>query len=114
LLLLDGRIANMLGEPERARQSMRQAAAEAQAQDALWLQLIAGSALCAQEGASDDLKYLRHTVEQLNEGLDSAPVARARALIKAPRTPLSRRRSGTLGVAEQRAGFRDGIGIGCL
>src|SRR6185295_17300304 len=47
LLLLDGRIANMLGEPDRARQSMRQAVAEAQAQEALWLQLIAGSALCA-------------------------------------------------------------------
>ena len=84
LLLLKGRIADALGEPGRARESMQQAVAEARAREAPWLELIALSALCEREGATThDLAALRHVVEQLTEGLDTAPVARARALLEA-------------------------------
>jgi len=84
LLLLNGRIADGLGQPQRARESMQQAVAEARAREAPWLELIALSALCEREGATThDLAALRHVVEQLTEGLDTAPVARARALLEA-------------------------------
>jgi DNA-binding winged helix-turn-helix (wHTH) protein/tetratricopeptide (TPR) repeat protein len=82
LLLLDARIADALGEPDRARESMRQAIAEARAQEAPWLQLIALSALCERAYATaEDLQSLRRVVNQLTEGLDTAQVARARALL---------------------------------
>lgn len=82
LLLLDARIADALGEPDRARESMRQAIAEARAQEALWLEPIALSALCERDDATaEDLQALRLVVDQLTEGLDTAPVARARALL---------------------------------
>jgi len=84
LLLLKGRIADALGQPQRARESMEQAVAEARAREAPWLELIALSALCEREVATThDLAALRHVVEQLTEGLDTAPVARARALLEA-------------------------------
>jgi hypothetical protein len=90
LLLLEGRIADALGEPDRSRESMRQAVAEARAREAPWLELIALSALCEHEGASaDDLAGLGHVVAQLTEGLDTAPVARARALLEAANTGQS-------------------------
>jgi len=41
------------------------------------------SALCEREGATKhDLAALRHVAEQLTEGLDTAPVAKARALLE--------------------------------
>ena len=84
LLLLDARIADVLGEPDRARESMRQAIAEARAQEAPWLQLITLSALCERaEATAEDLQSLRRVVDQLTEGLDTALVARARALLAA-------------------------------
>jgi DNA-binding winged helix-turn-helix (wHTH) protein/tetratricopeptide (TPR) repeat protein len=84
LLILEGRIADALGEPDRSRESMRQAVAEARAREAPWLELIALSALSEREGATaDDLAELRRVVERLTEGLDTAPVARARALLEA-------------------------------
>jgi DNA-binding winged helix-turn-helix (wHTH) protein/tetratricopeptide (TPR) repeat protein len=82
LLLLDARIADALGEPDRARESMRQAIAEARAQEAVWLELNALSALCERKDATDrDFAALRHVVDRLTEGLDTPPVARARALL---------------------------------
>ena len=86
LLLLDARIADALGEPDRARESMRQAIAEARAQEARWLELLALSALCERDGATaEDFAALAQVVNRLTEGLDTAPVARARALLEARR-----------------------------
>jgi tetratricopeptide (TPR) repeat protein len=86
LLLLDARIADALGEPDRARESIRQAIAEARAQEAVWLELIALSALCERKDATArDSAALRRVVDRLTEGLDTPPVARARALLEARR-----------------------------
>ena len=89
LLLLDARIADALGEPARARESVRQAIAEASAQEALWLQLIATTALCERADASDeDAQSLGSLLDRLTEGLDTAPVARAWALLMRPAPAL--------------------------
>ena len=83
LLLLEGRIASALGEPDRSRESTRQAVAEARAREAPWLELIALSALCEREDATaEERAGLRSVIDQLTEGLDTAPVARARALLE--------------------------------
>ncbi|HUN70212.1 MAG TPA: AAA family ATPase [Burkholderiales bacterium] len=83
LLLLDARIADALGEAGRARESIRQAIAEAHTEEALWLELLASSALCERDDATaEDLQALRLVVDRLTEGLDTAPVARARVLLK--------------------------------
>jgi hypothetical protein len=82
LLVLDGRIADGLGEPQRARDSIRRAVAEARSQEAPWLELLALLALCERPDASaEDFAALAHALDQLAEGLDTAPVARARALL---------------------------------
>ena len=49
LLLLDARISDALDEPVRARESTLQAVAEARAQESLWFQVSALSALCERE-----------------------------------------------------------------
>jgi DNA-binding winged helix-turn-helix (wHTH) protein/tetratricopeptide (TPR) repeat protein len=86
LLLLEGRIADALGERQRSRESMNQAVAEARAREAVWLLLLALSALCDRADATaDDLASLRLVLDQLTEGLDTAPVARARRLLEARR-----------------------------
>jgi len=83
LLLLDGQIADGLGEPKRARDSLRRAVAEARAQEAPWLELLALLALCERPDASaKDFASLAHVVDQLTEGLDTAQVARARELLR--------------------------------
>jgi len=83
LLLLDARIADALGEPALGRESIRQAIVEAHAQEALWLQLIATTALCERPDASDeDAQALASLLDRLTEGLDTVPVARARALLR--------------------------------
>jgi tetratricopeptide (TPR) repeat protein len=87
LLLLKGRIADALGEPGRARESAMQAIAEARAQEAVWLELAAVSALCERADATaENLAALRVVLERLTEGLDTAPVERARALLKKTRS----------------------------
>jgi len=84
LLLLDARVAQALGERDRAREAMRQAIAEARAQEAPWLEMIALSALCERgDATAEDFAALAQVVNQITEGLDTAPVARARALLKA-------------------------------
>ena len=84
LLLLDARVADALGERDRAREAMRQAIAEARSQEAPWLEMIALSALCERDDATaEDFAALAQVVNQITEGLDTAPVARARALLKA-------------------------------
>jgi len=92
LLLLDGRISQLCGERERSRASMRRAVAEARAQEAVWFQLTALSALCEEENAPEHVESLRLVVDQLKEGLDSPQVARAQALIENARR-LSKRMS---------------------
>jgi DNA-binding winged helix-turn-helix (wHTH) protein len=83
LLLLDARIADGLGEADRAPESIRQAIVEARAQEAPWFELTALSALCERPDASaKDFAALASVVERLSEGLDTAPFARARELLK--------------------------------
>ena len=87
LLLLDARISDALDEPARARESTLQAVAEARAQEALWFQVSALSALCEREDrTAEDVASLRLVVDQFTEGLDTAPVERARALLKETRS----------------------------
>jgi ATP/maltotriose-dependent transcriptional regulator MalT len=82
LLLLEARIAEALGQHTRAHDAARRAVAEARAQDAPWLEMIALSALCERKGArTEDFESLRIVTEQLTEGLESPAVARARALL---------------------------------
>ena len=82
LLLLDARIADKLGEPDRARESMRQAISEARAQEARWLELLALNELCDHDGAMpEDRRALAALVDELSEANDTAAVARARALL---------------------------------
>ena len=82
LLLLDARIADALGERKRGRASARQALAEARAREAPWLELLALSALCERPGASGkDVQSLRLLLGRFTEGLDTAPLARARSLL---------------------------------
>jgi hypothetical protein len=52
LLLLDGQIADGLGEPQRARDSIRRAVDEARAQEAPWLELLAMVELCKRDDAT--------------------------------------------------------------
>lgn len=83
LLLLDARIADALGEPGRAAQSLRKALAEARAQQAPWAELAALSALCESgRGRAEDVQALRRLLEE-TEGADTSAVARARALLAA-------------------------------
>jgi hypothetical protein len=82
-LVLDGQIADGLGQPQRARYSMRRAVAEARVQEAPWLELMALSALCERADAgAKDFAALADVLDQLTEGLDTAQVARARELLK--------------------------------
>ena len=70
-------------EPQRARESMRQAVVEARVEEALWFQLSALTALCeGGRATAEDLASLRLVLGQLSEGLDTAPVAKARALLE--------------------------------
>lgn len=83
-LVLDARVADALGEPDRARESLRQAVAEARAREAPWLELIALSAVCERDGATaEDRAALRQVLDQFTEGLDTPPLAKARALLGA-------------------------------
>ncbi len=86
LLLLEGRIADALGERQRALESINQAIAEARAREAVWPLLLALSARCERPDATaDDVASLHRVLGQLTEGLDTAPVARARRLLEARR-----------------------------
>ncbi|MGZ8202923.1 MAG: ATP-binding protein [Burkholderiales bacterium] len=80
LRLLEGRIADALGEPKRAKEAFRHALAEARTQEAPWLEMLALTALCARKGATAaDRQALRRVLENIKGGDDAAPVAQARA-----------------------------------
>jgi DNA-binding winged helix-turn-helix (wHTH) protein/tetratricopeptide (TPR) repeat protein len=86
LLVLDARIAYALGESRRAGESIRQAIAEARAQEAPWLEMIALSAACERQDASvRHREALRLVLERVTGGRDTPPVARALALLEGRR-----------------------------
>ena len=69
-------------EPDAARESMRLALAEARAQEAPWLEMLALSALCEQPAATPEHRAsLRAVLEGIRGAEDTAPVARARTLL---------------------------------
>jgi hypothetical protein len=83
LLLLDARISEALGEPKRARERTRQALDEARAQQSVWLQLIALTALCGRKDATAaEFESLRCVLGRVTGGANTAPVAGARALLE--------------------------------
>jgi len=85
-LVLDARIANALGESKRASESIRQAIAEARAQEAPWDEMIALTALCERKGGTTrQREELRLVLEKVVGGRDTAPVARALALLEGMR-----------------------------
>jgi tetratricopeptide (TPR) repeat protein len=82
LLMLEARVADALGERRQARDSLHKAVAEARTQHAAWLELLARLALCERGDATVvELAALGEVVNGLMEGLDTAPAARARALV---------------------------------
>jgi ATP/maltotriose-dependent transcriptional regulator MalT len=84
LLLTEAAIARARGRRADADASIRRAIEEARAQGALWLELLALTELCEQATATDDdYRALRALVAQLNEGVDTPALARARALVGA-------------------------------
>jgi len=86
LHLLAARIADALGEPDTARESIRLALAEARAQEAPWLEMLALSALCEQPVATPEHRAsLRAALEGIRGAEDTAPVAAARTLLQQSR-----------------------------
>ncbi len=84
LFLVQAAIARGRGDSAAAHASVRQALAEARAQEAPWLELIALIELCASDGAqAEDRQALATLIEQLPEAGDTAALSRARALLRA-------------------------------
>jgi adenylate cyclase len=84
LLLHQGRIALARADRDKAHEAMRAALAEAKAQQAAWLELSALVALCGlPDPAPGDFTALALARERQHEGLDTALVARADALLRA-------------------------------
>ena len=82
LLLIEAAIARARGAPAAAQASVRRAIAEARAQEAPWLELIAFVELCEHGGATaEDRQALAALVDRLPEAIDTAAVNRARALL---------------------------------
>ena len=92
LLLLDGRIADALAEPDRSRESVRQALAEARTQEAPWLELLALSELCRHDDATaEDRRALATIVDQLPEAGDTSAETNAKALVNNRKSTRNRR-----------------------
>lgn len=86
LLLLKASNARACGQPEAALSAVREAVAEARAQGASWLELIALTELCQHGGArNQDRQALAAIVDSLNEASDTVAVARARVLLQGPK-----------------------------
>ena len=83
LYLLEARIARARGERKDADASVRRAIAEARAQEAPWLELMALTELCERDRVKpDDRSALAAVVAQLAEASGTTAVAKARALIE--------------------------------
>ncbi len=93
LFLIEAAIARGRGESAVAHASVRRAIAEARAQEAPWLELMALLELCEYDGATaEDRQALAALVDQLPEAIDTTAVKRARALLdkaKLGRTTLA-------------------------
>ena len=91
LFLIEAAIARGRGMHAGANASVRRALAEARAEEAPWLELIALLELCESGGGkAEDRQALAALVKQLPEAGDTTPLTRARALLdKAHRRPDS-------------------------
>ena len=82
LFMMQAAIARARGDRSAADAAIRRAIAEAKAQEAPWLELIALIELCDRHSATaKDRRALAALVDQLPEARDTAAVARARALL---------------------------------
>jgi ATP/maltotriose-dependent transcriptional regulator MalT len=82
LFLIEAAIARARGEAAAARASVRRAVAEARAEEAPWLELMALLELCGHDGATaKERQALAALVDQLPEATDTTAVTRARALL---------------------------------
>ena len=82
LYLMDAAIARGRGERKAAEASVRRAIAEARAQEAPWLELMALIELCEHDGATaHDRRTMATLVDQLPEASATTALAKARALI---------------------------------
>jgi tetratricopeptide (TPR) repeat protein len=86
LFLIQAAIARGRGQSAVAHASARRAVAEARAQEAPWLELIALLGLCEYGGAkAEDRHALAALVNQLPESIDTAPLMKAQELISGSR-----------------------------
>ncbi|RZL89564.1 MAG: transcriptional regulator [Variovorax sp.] len=84
LWLLEAAIARAQGRADDGAASVRRAIAEAQAQQAPWLELLALVDLCEHHEASiPQRRALAALVDQLPEARDTVPVRRAQSVLKA-------------------------------
>jgi hypothetical protein len=80
--LIEATILRARGTTAAALASVRRAIAEARAQEAPWLELLALVELCEHEVATAaDRRALAALVDQLPGAIDTPPLARARALL---------------------------------
>jgi DNA-binding winged helix-turn-helix (wHTH) protein/tetratricopeptide (TPR) repeat protein len=83
LFLIEGAIAHARGEFDAANASIRRAIAEARAQEASWLELLALTELCERGfPTADDRHALAALVDRLREASNTAAVSKARALLR--------------------------------
>jgi tetratricopeptide (TPR) repeat protein len=83
LFLIQAAIARARGEMSAAHASVRQAVAEARAQEARWLELIALVELCECHGAkTEDRHALASVVQRLRGASDTTVVRKAQALLE--------------------------------
>ena len=86
LFMIEAAIARARGESAAADAANRRALAEARAQEAPWLELLALVELCEHVGTkAKDRKALAALVDRLPEAADTDAVARAHALIRGAR-----------------------------
>ena len=82
LFVMQAAIARARGDRAAADAAIRRALAEARAQEAPWLELMALIELCDSAGATaKDRRALAGLVDRLPEARDTTAVARARALL---------------------------------
>ena len=82
LFLIEAAIARARGESAVADAAVRRAVAEARAQDAPWLELLARVELCERDGATaEDRRALAALVTQLPEASDTTAFTQAQALL---------------------------------
>jgi DNA-binding winged helix-turn-helix (wHTH) protein/tetratricopeptide (TPR) repeat protein len=86
LFMIEAAIARARGESAVSHAAARRAVAEARAQEAAWLELLALVELCEHEGAkAKDRQALAALVDRLPEAAETDAVTRAHALIRRAR-----------------------------